>query len=137
MSLVRFDPFELVRDFDRLFDAPAPRKGMWMPRVDVFERDSNLVVRAEIAGIDPDSLDVTVEGGTLTVSGSRSFEEETENAGFHRKEIFEGEFKRTILLPEGIDPEAISASSSDGILEITVPKRPEVLPRKVSVDVKR
>lgn len=137
MSLVRFDPFELVRDFDRLFDAPSPRKGAWMPRVDVFERESNLIVRAELPGIDADSLDVTVEGGTLTISGSRSFETESEEAGFHRKEIFEGQFKRTVMLPEGVDPAAITASSKDGILEVTVPKRPEVLPRRVNVEVQR
>ena len=137
MSLVRFDPFELVRDFVRWFEAPTPRKGMWMPRVDVFEKEANLVVRAELPGIDGDSLDVTVEGGTLTISGARSFEQETDQGGFHRKEIYEGQFKRTVVLPEGIDPEAISATSKDGILEVTVPKRPEVLPRKVTVEVQR
>lgn len=137
MSLVRFDPFELVRDFDRFFESPVPQKGTWMPRVDVFERDADLIVRAELPGIDADDLDVTVEGGTLTISGSRSFTSETEEKGFHRKELFEGKFKRTLLLPEGIDPKEISAASKDGILEITVPKRPEVLPRKVTVEVQR
>jgi HSP20 family protein len=137
MSLVRFDPFELVRDLDRMFDAPQPKKGMWLPRVDVFEREGQLVVRAEVAGVDADTLDVTVEGGTLTITGSRSFSEESDEGGFHRKEIFEGQFKRTVLLPEGVDPEAISASTKDGILEIAVPKRPEVLPRKVTVEVQR
>ncbi len=137
MSLVRFDPFELVRDLDRMFEAPAPRKGVWMPRVDVFERDANLIVRAEVPGTDTDNLEVTVEGGTLTISGSRSFEHEAEDNGFHRKEIFEGQFKRTVLLPEGVDPQSISATSKDGILEITVPKRPEVLPRKVTVEVQQ
>ena len=137
MSLVRFDPFEMVRDLDRLFDSPTPRTGMWLPRVDVFEREAELVVRAEVPGIDAESLDVTVEGGTLTISGTRSFESETDAGGFHRKEIFEGQFKRTVLLPEGHDAESIKASSKDGILEITVPKRPEVLPRKVSVEVQR
>ena len=134
-NLVRFDPFELVRDLDRMFDAPATRSGAWLPRVDVFERDASLVVRCEVPGIDADSLDVTLEGGTLTIAGSRSFNTETDNGGFHRKEIFEGAFKRTVLLPEGIDAEAIKAISKDGILEVTVPKRPEVMPRKVSVSV--
>lgn len=137
MSLVRFDPFELVRDFDRFFESPAPQTGTWKPRVDVFERDAGLVVRAELPGIDAENLDVTVEGGTLTISGTRSFTSETEEKGFHRKELFEGHFKRTLLLPEGIDPKEISATSKDGILEITVPKRPEVLPRKVTVEVQR
>ncbi len=137
MSLVRFDPFELVRDLDRLFDSPTPRTGMWLPRVDVFERDANLVVRAEVPGIDADTLDVTVEGGTLTITGNRAFENESESGNFHRKEIFEGQFKRTVLLPEGVDPESITASSKDGILEVTVPKKPEVLPRKVAIEVQR
>ena len=137
MSLVRFDPFELVRDLDRLFDSPTPRTGMWLPRVDVFERDANLVVRAEVPGVDTESLDVTVEGGTLTITGTRSFENETDTGSFHRKEIFEGQFKRTVLLPEGIDPESITASSKDGILEVIVPKKPEVLPRRVAIEVQR
>ncbi len=135
MSLVRFDPFELVRDLDRMFDSPTPRTGMWLPRVDVFERDANLVVRAEVPGIDAESLDVTVEGGTLTLTGHRKFENETDEGGYHRKEIFEGQFKRTVLLPEGADADAITATSKDGILEIVVPKKPEVLPRKVTVEV--
>lgn len=134
-NLVRFDPFDLVRDLDRLFDAPTGRSGAWLPRVDVFERDANLVVRAEVPGTDAESLDVTVEGGTLTIAGTRSFTSENENGGFHRKEIFEGQFKRTVLLPEGVDAEAITATSKDGMLEIVIPKRPEVLPRKVSIQI--
>lgn len=134
-NLVRFDPFDLVRDLDRLFDTPATRTGEWLPRVDVFERDANLVVRAEVPGTDAESLDVTVEGGTLTISGSRSFSSEHDNGGFHRKEIFEGQFKRTVLLPEGVKPDEITATSKDGILEVLVPKRPEVMPRKVTVEV--
>ncbi len=137
MSLVRFDPFSALREFDRFFETPELRREhTWLPRVDVFDGDGALVVRAEVPGVDPESIDVTVEGGRLTVSGSRSFETESTKAGYHRKEIFEGTFSRTILLPDGTDPEAVSASSKDGILEITVPKLPEVLPRTVTVEVK-
>ena len=75
--------------------------------------------------------------GTLTIKGGRSFENEETKRNYHRKEIFEGSFERTILLPEGIDPEAVSATSKDGILEISIPKLPEVLPRKVSVEIQR
>ena len=137
-NLVRFDPWGMLRDLDQLFDEGSRRGGgqTWIPRVDVFERGDGLVVRAEVPGVDGDSLDVTIEGGTLTISGTRSFQRDDDSAGFHRKELFEGSFKRTILLPEGTDPEAITATSADGILEVTVPKRPEVLPRKVTVDVK-
>lgn len=139
-SLVRFDPWGMSRDLDRLFEDSARRYGEspWLPRVDVFEKGANLVVRAEVAGIDPEDIEVTVENGTLTMTGSRGFEKDEEiEGGFHRKEIFEGRFKRTVLLPEGTDADAVTASSKDGILEITVPKKAEVLPRKVTVDVQR
>jgi len=138
MNLVRFDPFGVVRDLDRLFeDSGRPQVGTWLPRVDVFDQETDLVVRTEVPGVDPETLDVTLEGGTLTISGSRSFEDEKTDGGYHRKEIWEGSFKRTVLLPEGVDPEAVSATTKDGILEIHIPKRPEVLPRKVTVEVQR
>lgn len=137
MNLVRFDPFSVMRDFDRLFEATGEPQNRWMPRVDVFDKDNDLVVRTEVAGVDPESIEVTVEGGALTIKGGRSFESEENTESYHRKEIFEGTFERTILLPEGVDPEAITAGSKDGILEISVPKRPEILPRKVTVEVQR
>ena len=108
-----------------------------MPRVDVLDKDSELTVRTEVPGVDPESIDVTVEGGTLSIKGSRSFANEETKENYHRKEIFEGSFERTILLPEGVEPEAVSAASKDGILEITIPKRPEVLPHKVTVEGQR
>ncbi len=139
-SLVRFDPWGMMRDLDRLFEDGARRVGAapWLPRVDIFERDASLVVRAEVPGVDPENIDVTVESGTLTIAGSRSFQKDEEiEGGCHRKEIFEGRFKRTLLLPEGTDADAVTASTSDGIIEITVPKKPEVLPHKIIVDVQR
>jgi HSP20 family protein len=128
----------MLRDFDRMFDEGGmTRLSTWMPRLDVFDREDTLVVRAELPGIDGDSLDVTVEAGTLMITGSRTLSSEENKDAYHRKEIAEGSFKRTVLLPEGTDPEAISASSKDGILEIVIPKKPEILPRKVNVDVQR
>jgi HSP20 family protein len=137
MNLVRFDPFGVMRDFDRLFEEGPRATGRWMPRVDVLDRDNDLVVRTEVPGIEPDDIDVTVEAGTLTIKGSRNFENEEKTENYHRKEIFEGSFERTILLPEGVDPESIVATTKDGILEISVPKRPEVLPRRVNVEIQR
>jgi HSP20 family protein len=135
MQLVRFDPFNAMREFDRLFEG-RPEAG-WTPRVDVYDRENDLVIRTEVPGISPEDIDITVEGNTLSVKGHRSFESEENKGNYHRKEIFEGSFERTVLLPEGTDPEAVSATSKDGILEISVPKKPEILPRKVSVEVQR
>ncbi|MDJ0960617.1 MAG: Hsp20/alpha crystallin family protein [Acidimicrobiia bacterium] len=138
-NLVRFDPWGMLRDIERVFeDSPGRRANTWLPRIDVFGKENTLVVRAEVPGVDPDAIEVTVEGDTLTISGSRTFESSEElEGGYHRRELFEGEFKRTVLLPDGVDAESITATSKDGILEISVPKRPEVLPRKVTVDVQR
>ncbi len=137
MNLVRFDPFSVMRDFDRLFETADRPLTRWMPRVDVLDKDDVLLVRTEIPGVDPESIDVTVESGTLTIKGSRSFENEEASENYHRKEIFEGSFERTILLPEGTDAEAVTASTKDGILEISIPRRPEVLPRKIEVEIQR
>lgn len=133
MHLARFDPFTAIRDLDRMIGGRF--EDAWLPRLDVLDRGSDLVVRLEVAGVDPASIDITVEDRTLTVSGSRSAETLEEGERFHRREIAFGEFKRTLSLPDGLDTESITASADNGILEITVPRRPEVLPRKVKIDV--
>ncbi len=133
-DLMPFDPFSMLRDIDRILDRPTGAT-RWLPRIDVFDRDTDLVVRMELAGVDPDDVDVTVEDRTLTVSGHRSFEQAETAEGFHRREIFAGEFARTLVLPDGLDAGEITAKAENGILEVVVPRRPEVLPRKVKVDV--
>lgn len=137
MNMVRFDPFTVMRDFDRLFGDSSLPRNKWMPRVDVKDQEDSLMVRTEVPGVDAESIEVTVEGGTLTISGSRNFSDEETADNYHRKEIYEGSFERTILLPDGVDPTAVSATSKDGILEITIPKQPEVLPHKITVEVQR
>jgi HSP20 family protein len=137
MNMVRFDPFTVMRDFDRLFGESSLPRNKWMPRVDVKDQEDSLMVRTEVPGVDAESIEVTVEGGTLTISGSRNFSDEETTDNYHRKEIYEGSFERTILLPEGVDPTAVSATSKDGILEIKIPKQPEVLPHRITVEVQR
>lgn len=137
-TLVRWDPFGLLREFDRLFETELPLEARtWVPRIDVFTADGSLVVRAEVPGVRPEDIDVTVEDGKLVISGSREFEREVDESGWHRKEIFEGEFQRTLFLPESADLERIEAKTKDGILEVTIPMRAEALPKKVSVKVEK
>lgn len=131
MELVHFDPFSVLRDVDRMLEHGRT----WVPRIDVFDRESDLVVRLEVPGIDAEDIDVTVEDRTLTISGRREFRKDESIKGYHRREIFEGEFTRTIMLPEGVDTDSIAASAKAGLLEVSVPRKPEVLPRKVKVDV--
>lgn len=133
-TMATWQPFTLMRDIDRLFDAPRVTLAPTFPRFDVFDREGTLVVRTEVAGVPADTIDVTVEDGTLTVSGTRSFEQ-SDDGEFHRRELFEGEFKRTVLLPEGLDLDEVRASAKDGILEIRIPRSAEVLPKKVKVEL--
>lgn len=130
--LLRYDPFSVMRDFDRFFDEPERN---WMPRVDVFDREGSLVVRAEVPGMHSDDIDVTVENSELVISGSRSFEQTEEDKGYHRREIAYGSFQRAVYLPDEFDADKITAQYRDGILEISIPRRPEVLPKKVKVEI--
>ena len=93
------------------------------------------MIRVEVPGVKPEDVDITVEDRTLVISGKRHFEEETEQGGYHRREIFTGEFKRTLVLPEGLNAGEITARAENGMLDVIIPRRPEVLPRKVKVDV--
>ena len=138
MQLARLDPTSLFRDFDRVFETgfrPFHVSEAWLPSVDVFDRDEQLVIRAELPGIAADDIDITVESGALVISGTRATETTEDDGAFHRREIFRGEFRRSLLLPEGLDLEAITATSKDGILEIAIPRSPEVLPKKIKVEL--
>jgi HSP20 family protein len=137
-QLVRFDPWSVMRDFDRAFmSAKQGRPNTWMPRIDVLENEGKLILRAELAGVDADSIEVTQEGRTLTLSGSRTTLTEEFAGTTHRREILDGDFERSVRLPQGVDTESITASSSDGILEVVIPLLPEVQPRKVTVTSQR
>ena len=135
MNLIRFDPFSLMSERDRCFEGGRAETATWCPRVDAFDRDSELVIRVEVPGIDPADVEITVEDRTLTITGTRSLDETVAADGYHRREIRTGDFKRTLVLPKGLDTEEISARADHGMLEISLPRRPEVLPRKVKVDV--
>jgi HSP20 family protein len=127
-----------MRDFDRAFmSAKDGRIGAWMPRINVLEHEGTLILRAELAGVDAESIEVTQEGRVLTLSGSRTLTTEEFTGTAHRREILEGDFERKVRLPRGIDPESITATSNDGILEVVVPLLPEVQPRKVTVTSQR
>jgi HSP20 family protein len=133
--MVRFDPFSFLSEMDRLFERGVTATPTWAPRIDAFDREKELVIRVEVPGVKPEDVDITVEDRTLVISGKRHFAEETEQGGYHRREIFTGEFKRTLVLPEGLNAGEITARAENGMLDVIIPRRPEVLPRKVKVDV--
>jgi HSP20 family protein len=105
----------------------------WAPSVDIFETEGELVLTAEVPGIDEKDIEIKVEDNTLTLKGERKFEKETKEENYHRIERSYGSFYRAFTLPNSIDPEKIQATHENGVLKITMPKRSELHPRKVKI----
>lgn len=108
----------------------------WAPRIDVEETDKEIVVKADLPGVDPKAVEVSVENGVLTVRGEKKEEKEKKEKNFHRIERFSGSFYRAIALPPGTDAEKVNASSANGVIIITIPKKPEAQPKKITVTPK-
>ena len=142
MTLVRWDPFrELMNVQGRLNQILADTAnvgrddayGTWVPPVDIFERGEDLVIRAELPGVNRDELEIQVEDGTLLLSGERRREEQVEEENAYRLERSYGKFSRSFRLPTTVDTSKISAQYRDGVLEMVLPKLEEAKPRKVKI----
>ena len=140
-TITRIDPFRelatLQDRFNSLFEnfADANGKeqlaqGTFVPAVDIYEDEHNLVLKLEIPGVNEDDLNVSLENNTLTVSGERKFEKE-EN--FHRIERRFGSFTRTFRLPNTVDTEKVEAGYDKGVLKVTLGKRAEAKPKQIKV----
>jgi HSP20 family protein len=105
----------------------------WVPPLDIYETKDRYVVNIELAGVDPDSVDVSVEDSTLTVRGERVFYQGIEEEAFHRVERRFGPFVRSLSLPPMANAEAIEASFDKGVLTIQVPKAEEAKPKKITI----
>lgn len=108
----------------------------WTPTVDVEENEKALIVKADIPGVDPKDIDVSIQNGSLTIRGERKEEKEDKSKNYHRIERFTGSFYRMIPLPAGADENAVTASSSKGVLTIQIPKKPEAKTKKISIQAK-
>lgn len=134
MAIMRWDPFgEMVRmqrDLDRIFSRMGSGEARdeggsqvaWMPKIDVKSKGEDLVVRAELPGIDPEDVEIEVTEGLLTIRGERKAEEEREDEGWLIRESSYGSFERAMALPDGVKAEDIKADYNEGILEVHVPK---------------
>jgi HSP20 family protein len=135
------DPIKQV--FDRLFegslfqnvstDESSVVTSQWIPRVDIKEEPNRFVLYADIPGVDPKDIEVQMDKGMLTIKGERRSEALVETESFSRIERRHGSFHRRFALPDSADPEGISAAGSNGVLQITIPKRPETTPRRIQV----
>ncbi len=146
MSIARWQPLSDLRrmreDMDRLFESMsvpdmfAPMEtARPFPAVDVFEKDNNIVVKAEVPGLKKDDLEVAATEEAISLKGEFKQEEETKEGGYVRREMRTGKFFRSIPLPSQIKPDEARASFRDGILEITAPMAEQVQTREKRVEI--
>jgi len=109
------------------------QKENWIPAVDILEKEGNLILRAELPGMNEKEIDLKLEGNTLTLKGERKMDKEDKKNNYHRVESFYGSFTRSFRLPETVDLEKISADYKNGVLTVMIPQRPEVRPREIPV----
>jgi HSP20 family protein len=123
-----------VNQLFNLFSQGAdPFSSRVYPAINLTEEGNNLYVRAELPGLNPESLDISVIEGKLMIRGERKIEEEDQRTSYHRREREAGFFRRTIALPIKVDSRKVSASMKNGVLTITLPKSEEAIPRKITV----
>lgn len=148
MAMVPYQPFnalgQLQREINRLFDGGGNGElendtvfaRDWAPAVDIREEQDRYLVYADVPGVDPDDIEITMENGVLTISGERASEQESEQDGFRRVERVRGRFLRRFTLPQSADAEKIAAKSHHGTLEVIIPKSKQALSRRIPVSKK-
>ncbi len=148
MNLTRYQqpwalsaPFqsEMKQVFDRFFNAEDTDQSnvvtsQWVPRVDIKEEGKRFVIQADIPGVDPKDIEIAMDKGILSIKGERKTESTETTDKYTRVERSHGVFYRRFALPDSADAEGIHATGKHGVLEITIPKKPESTPRRISIN---
>jgi len=149
-GLIPWRPFRELEEMERRFEdifarpflptvwrrAPALEMG-WAPAIEVFEKEDKFVVKAELPGMKEENMDISVVDDTLTIKGEKKTESEVKEEDYYCCERSYGSFSRSIALPSNVDAKKIEASYEDGVLEVSLPKAPEVKPKKIAVSAKK
>ena len=140
MSLIRWDPF---REFNMLparfsgllgrdWEAPMATTA-WNPSVDIFENDNEVVIKAELPGMNAKDIEVRLENNLLLLKGERHFEKEAKEENYHRIEREYGTFSRSFSLPTAVDGDKVTAEYKDGVLKVVLPKKEERKPKPIKI----
>ncbi len=143
MTLTRMNPFSefdrLSEMLDRVVGAPsqygAANGGSVLP-MDIMEKEGSLVIQTAMPGINPDEIDISIEGDVLSIKGEHRQEEELKEAKIYRREVVRGEMTRSVRLPENLDLEKVEADFNNGMVTITIPRSVEEKPKAIKVPVK-
>jgi HSP20 family protein len=149
MAIVRWEPFRdlltLQERMNQMFNESYRGRGgseddwslggSWAPAVDIYEHEGNIVLTAELPGVDPKDVDVRVENNVLTLRGERKWNTDVQRESYHRVERAYGSFTRSFTLPNVVDTTNIKADFKDGMLRLVLPKREEAKPKQISINV--
>ena len=143
MTMQRWEPFADLRRLEnrlsRMWSRFPPIIGdgieEWTVPLDIREQDGNLIVEASVPGMKAEDIEIEIEDDVLTIKGETKTEKEEKKKGYLLRERSEGSFYRTVRLPEGVDSEGAESPYADGVLTVTMPKRPAKHPKKVTVSV--
>src|SRR5947199_1334474 len=145
MSITRYEPFlelRLLQDevnrlfsnnVSRSFDDEGLMRGAWMPSVDIYENKDQIVLEAELPGMNREDFELTIENNVLTLRGERRFEKKDEADNYHRVERAYGAFSRSFTLPQTVSSEGATAEYKNGVLRVVLHKREEVKARRLEV----
>jgi HSP20 family protein len=146
MAITRWDPFRdlniLQERMNRVFEDAAGRgwksdepsaTTSWSPAVDIYETDNEILVQAELPGVDRKDIALQLENNVLTLKGERRFEKETSQENYHRIERSYGGFSRAFTIPTTVDDDKIRADYKDGILKIALPKKEQVKAKQIKI----
>lgn len=145
MSIVRYDPFRELRslqdEVNRLFSTNLSRtfgdegiaRGAWIPNVDIYENKDQIVLEAELPGMNREDFDLSIENNVITLRGERRFEKKDDGDNYHRVERAYGTFTRSFTLPQTVSAEGANAEYKNGVLRVALPKREEVKARRIEV----
>lgn len=145
MTIVRYDPFRDLRtlqeEVNRLFSTNLTRgfaeegigRGAWNPSVDIYENKDQIVLEAELPGMNRDDFELSVESNVITLRGERQFEKKDDSDNYHRVERSYGSFTRSFTLPQTVSAEGANAEYRNGVLRVTLPKREETKARRIEI----
>jgi HSP20 family protein len=141
MAIIRYEPWSLLsqlqKELERSYDVQSGEGSVstaeWTPAVDIKEENDKFIVYADIPAVKPEDIEIHMEAGVLTVKGEKKSEAKTEQEGYKRVERVHGSFYRRFSLPDSANGDAISAKCKNGVLEITIPKREAVKPKRIDV----
>lgn len=141
MSLIKWTPsiFEAFEDMDKVFEGMQPtinKISDFSPAIDMYEEKDSMIVETQLAGIDPENVEISIENDILTIKGESEKKSEVEEKDYYRKEIRRGSFYRCIQLPTHVQGDKAEAEAHDGVLKITIPKSAETKKKTIIIKAK-